>query len=184
MKYVDEDGKGRAHWEWLRTANPWLPPFDRLSTAGFDLNISTRDLEMKVVLDWPSEPFRFDPWADALEREGRIDDMAWDDHLSAALRWFSGAMKDRGRVGSVPYRNHLVQTAVHVRAMAPEGVLWDAPWPVGPGHERGILRAVPRALLAADEYRETDGLDPSARLRRVDSYLHGLWLASKEGGNG
>jgi hypothetical protein len=133
MRRIDDQAVSRAYWEWLRAANPWLPPYERLTTALFSLNISTRDLEMKVSLDWPSEPFQFDPWEEALEREG-CTELAWDGHLAAVLRWLSGALE--GREGGFPYRIYLLRAAAHIRAMAPEGTKWEEPALLVPGGDR------------------------------------------------
>jgi hypothetical protein len=178
---IADGAKGRAYWEWLRTANPWLPPFHRLSTACFNLNISTRDLEMKVVVDWPAEPFRFGPWEEALAREG-CTELSWDSHLASALSALGGALE--GRKEGFAFQAHLVRTAAHIRAMAPEGTKWEEPALLVPGGDRPRLRSVVKSLLEADEghsacFRNEGSV--TYHLVSAEASLHALWLASVEG---
>lgn len=175
----NEDPKGRAYWEWLRTANPWLPPYERLSNARFSVNVSTRDMEMKVVVDWPAEPFRFDGWEEAIEDTGiPRERRGWERHLSRALRALASAMEGDEDVDY--YRNCLAVVAANVRALAPGDTKWEEEWPTPKDGDRRYLRASARTLLVADEaHGRADG-DLIPLLQRVESYLHGLWLAAKE----
>lgn len=175
---ISYDARSLAYWEWLRAANPWLPPFYRLSTASFDLNVSTRDLEMKVALDWPSEPFRFDPW----EQKMRSSDLLtgpdmWNDHLCSAISNVASVMRPTGS----PRIDHgrLVYAAQAIRAMAPEGTKWHDSCPSSDGYERNRLRLVMRLLIDADQY-DSDVLRQD-RLALAESHLHGLWLAAEVG---
>lgn len=179
---ISYDARSLAYWEWLRAANPWLPPFYRLSTASFDLNVSTRDLEMKVVLDWPSEPFRFDPWEEALETTPKPASSEWDYLLDNAIRNISACFEEAERYPGSDRRAALM-AAAKVRAMAPDGTKWDEPWPINneSGMQRHYLRATIRWLLAADEHRSKADGTTSTSLSRAESYLHGLWLAAEAG---
>jgi hypothetical protein len=174
---IPNDAKSRAYWEWLRTANPWLPPYERLTTALFNLNVSTRDLEMKVVLDWPSDPFRFDPWQDEVaaiflgESAGR-----WDQLFDRAVRHILSAMLEHG-TNDEEYRASLVHAAARVRAMAPEGTKWLVCRPPSDVHMRERLRQVVRLLIDADQY-DSDVLRRD-RLALAEANLHELWLSAK-----
>jgi hypothetical protein len=177
---IADKARSRAYWEWLRTANPWLPPYERLTTALFNLNVSTRDLEMKVVLDWPSDPFRFDPWQDEVaaiflgESAGR-----WDQLFDRAVRHILSAMLEHG-TNDEEYRASLVHAAARVRAMAPEGTEWEEAWPTPRDGGRRYLRMSVLILAAADEAHDKADGDAPRQLKRVESYLHGLWLNAEE----
>lgn len=168
-----DNPKGRAWWEWVRTANPWLPPYEKLDPA--QIRADMFEVALTVHLEHPSEPFRWDRWENALAREG-CTDMTWDTHLATTLRWLSGALENGG--ASLSYQTHLVRAAIHIRAMAPEGTKWHVPRPSPDGHERERLRSVVRLLLEADQY-DSDELRRD-RLALAESHLHDLWLSAKE----
>lgn len=177
MRHVGEDGKGRAHWEWLRTANPWLPPYDRLIDGQIDM--STYEMSIKVALERPTMLFQWDPWLDALNEHPikGVASWTWDQKIRTVLYKMASALCPES---PEHYKSKLVEAARRVRAMAPEDMQWGEPWDFKPyrgSHsERRILHAAIRCITSADSYHE-QGDDRSTEMLKVaEAYLHGLWL--------
>jgi hypothetical protein len=115
-----------------------------------------------------------DLWEEALAARPH-DDVSWEVHLGAALRYlsfcFNGAQQ-----------GDLVGAAAHIRAMAPEGTTWEEPWRVQQGTERNVLRSVIRSMVHADTKHGHVPEDATGGLVAAETYLHGLWLAAQEAG--
>jgi hypothetical protein len=177
MRRIDDQAVSRAYWEWLRTANPLLPPFHMVKEAEMtDLG----ELAMTVHVVRPSEPFRFDPWGAALADAG-VTRQGWKWHFSSALHSVAHASDTWDDANF--YRNCLISAAAHIRAAAPEGTKWDEPALLVPGGERPRLRSVVQSLLEADKghsacFRNEGSV--TCHLVSAEASLHGLWLASVE----
>jgi hypothetical protein len=124
-----------------------------------------------------------DPWEEALEKDAEVLAGAWDDLLRAAISLTADTIYQLDGDRET-YLECILFAAMRVRAMAPEGTAWDDPQPTEPGLERSALRAVLRALIKADNCHEAAHDNTVPSLLVADALLHGLWLASKEGGNG
>jgi hypothetical protein len=121
-----------------------------------------------------------DPWQDEVaaiflgESAGR-----WDQLFDRAVRHTLSAMLEHG-TNDEEYRASLVHAAARVRAMVPDGAVWEQPWQVSPGTERNTLRSVIRSLVHADTKHGPSPADTAGGLVAAESYLHGLWLAAVE----
>jgi hypothetical protein len=171
MSIFDDRAKSLAYWEWLRTANPFLPPFHMVKEA--EMN-DLAELTMTVHIVPPAEPFRFDPW----EEEMRSSNLPtgpdmWSNNLCSAISNVASLMRPTGSP-----RILLVYAAQAIRAMAPEGTKWHDSSPSSDGYERNRLRLVMRLLIDADQY-DSDVLRQD-RLALAESHLHDLWLSAKE----
>lgn len=175
-----DNPKGRAWWEWVRTANPWLPPYEKLDPA--QIRADVFEVTLTVHLEHPSEPFRWDRWEEILVTRMHGSNWSWDECLRAAMKHLADAIHHQDKMHHDDYRPHLVETAARVRAMAPEGAEWRDPRPVVEGCGRQRLRHVLRMLIQADEDNGRYEGVVKDRLAEAEASLHGLWLAAVEEG--
>jgi hypothetical protein len=180
MSSTDDRAKNFAYWKWLRAANPLLPPFHMVKEAEMtDLG----ELAVTLHIVRPSEPFRFDPWDEAVALHGTAD-TDWTGHLAAAVSLLMHALQRLDAGDYDTCRHHAAHSAARIRQMAPEGTKWDEPALLVPGGERPRLRSVVQSLLEADKghsacFRNEGSV--TYHLVSAEASLHGLWLAAVEG---
>jgi hypothetical protein len=177
-----DNPKGRAWWEWARTANPWLPPYEKLDPA--QIRADMFEVALTVHLEHPPEPFRWYPWDEAVAAhlapiEGDSAPADWTRHLTTAVVLLMYALQCDDAGDGDTRRVHIAHAAARIHVMAPEGTKWNEPIPLVPGGERPRLRSVVRALLEADaSHRHQNEGSVTYRLVSAEASLHGLWLAA------
>jgi hypothetical protein len=176
VSIADDRAKSLAYWEWLRTANPLLPPFHMVKEA--EMN-DLAELTMTVSIVRPAEPFRFDPWEAEMAASNLLaGSEMWSNHLCSAISNVACLMRPTGSPSIL-----LVYAAQAIRAMAPEGTKWDEPALLVPGGDRPRLRSIVKSLLEADKghsacFRNEGSV--TYHLVSAEASLHALWLAAQE----